>query len=96
MFKKSIYRKAHFLCLGLLLATWGSLAVAAEWMYGKVTSINLERNLIVIDGRTLTLSASEKLSKYYQLKDIKPGQAVRYELVGTSIQRIESVQLPPT
>jgi hypothetical protein len=44
----------------------------------------------------LTLTASEKLSKYHQLKAMKPGQAVRYELVGTSIQRIESVQLPPT
>lgn len=96
MFTKSVYRKARFLCLGLLLATWGSLAVAAEWMYGQVTSINLERNIVVIDGRALTLSASEKLSKYHQLKEMKPGQAVRYELVGTSIQRIESVQLPPT
>lgn len=96
MFANPITRNARLLCFGVVLAAWAQVAVAAEWVTGLVTAINLERNQIVISDRVMTLSAAAKLSQYNQLKAVKPGHGVRYEAEGTTIQRIELVQLPPT
>lgn len=96
MFANRITRNARLLCFGVVLAAWGQVSVAAGWVTGQVTAINLERNQIVINDRAMTLSAAAKLSQYNQLKAIKPGHGVRYEAEGTTIKRIELVQLPPT
>jgi hypothetical protein len=96
MFENRITRNVRRLCLGVVLAAWAQASVAAGWVTGQVTAINLDRNQIVINDRTMTLSAAVKLSEYNQLKAIKPGHGVRYEAEGTVIKRIEPVQLPPT
>jgi hypothetical protein len=96
MIANRVTRNTSLLCLGIALVAWAPLSVAAEWVTGQVTAIKLERNEIVISDRVLTLSTAAKLSQYSLLKTIKPGQGVRYEAEGTTIQRIELVQLPPT
>lgn len=87
------YRTLCQICLGVLLVASVPYAVAAEWLFGTVTTFNPQTRSIGIDGLTFTLTAS---AGYPTAKEFKRGQAVRYEADGKLIKRIEVIQLPPT
>ena len=79
--------------LGVLLLASAQFATAAGWVSGTVTAFNPPSSLIVIDGHAFTLSASASNTA---TKEIRNGQAVRYEADGKLIKRIEMVALPLT
>lgn len=79
--------------LGVLLLASAQFATAAEWVSGTVSAFNPLSSSIVIDGHAFTLSAS---ASYTATKEIRKGQAVRYEADGKLIKRIEVVTLPLT
>lgn len=89
MLNRTIYR----IFLGVLLLASAQIAAAAGWVSGTVTAFNPLSSSIVIDGDTFTLSAS---ASYTATKEVRNGQAVRYEADGKQIKRIEVVTLPPT
>lgn len=89
MLNRTIYR----ICLGVLLLASAQFAAAAGWVSGTVTAFNPLNSSIVIDGNAFTLSAS---ASYTATKEIRSGQAVRYEADGKLIKRIEVVTLPLT
>lgn len=92
MFGHRIIQKGSLLGLAMGLV---AQAAAAQPEVGQVTAINLERNKIVISGRELSLSGAAKLSLYGPLRNLRPGQGVRFVAEGGTVLSLEPVQLPP-
>lgn len=92
----SFNRKARQLAFGVLLTACAQISAAAEWVSGRVTSINLATSSIGIDNRVFTLSPDVLYAATPPVKTIQPGQSVRYQADGKLIKRIEVVKLPLT
>jgi len=88
-------RKFGLLGLGVLLASLSQMSIAADWVYGRVTAYSPQLNQVVINNQSFTFSSAERLALESALKNIQPGQRVRYEADGKTIKRIEVLVPPP-